>query len=41
MKKIKDKLKEFSRELRRQEGYDKWITVVVFCFAILILLYSL
>jgi len=35
---IKTKIKQFYKDLRKEDGYDKWITVVFFCLGILIVL---
>lgn len=38
MKRIKNNLKQFYKELRREDGYDVFATVVFFCMGILIVL---
>lgn len=35
---MKNKLKQFYKDLKREEGYDVWISVVVVCFVILIVM---
>lgn len=38
MKKLRNKLKHFYKELRQEDGWDVFATVVFFCMSILIVL---